>query len=68
MKESFRVTVEPAEMEFNLDYKDRVIGKKVPKELIKAINPALEIRVERIAVGRIIHFKRWTTIVDVYRP
>ena len=68
VSDSYPEPVEPAEMDFSLDYCDRLIGKKLPKELITAILAALEISVEPTADGRILHLKVPTYRVDVYRP
>lgn len=59
--------IEKAEMDFSLSYCDRLIGKKLPKELIICILKALEIDVEVIDDDTL-HLKVPTYRVDVYRP
>ncbi len=60
--------VKKAEMDFSLDYCDRLIGKKLPKELIVAILRALDFDVESTDDERTLHLKVPTYRVDVYRP
>lgn len=59
----------PAKIEFSLDYCSRLIGKKLPEELIIAILRALEITVEKDAENAdILHLQVPAYRVDVTRP
>ncbi len=60
--------VKPAEMDFSLDYCDRLIGKSLPEELIVAILQALEFDVKKTGDPRVLHLSVPTYRVDVYRP
>ena len=60
--------VEKAEMDFSLDYCDRLIGKVLPEELVKTILSALDFDIEPTDSPRILHLKVPTYRVDVTRP
>lgn len=60
--------VKKAEMDFSLDYCDRLIGKALPAELVEAILRALEFDVEKTADPRVLRLRVPTYRVDVYRP
>lgn len=66
--DSYPTPVEPAKMQFSLDYCDRLIGKALPKELVEAILRALEIDVTPTADPRVLELRVPTYRVDVYRP
>lgn len=60
--------IEPAEFDFSLDYCSRLIGKRLPSDLIKTILRALEIEVTPTECEDVLHLKVPTYRVDVYRP
>ena len=60
--------VKPVELDFSLDYCNRLIGKKLPEELVIAILRALEIGVEKKDDADKLHLTVPTYRVDVYRP
>lgn len=59
--------IEKAEMDFSLDYCARLIGKRIPRDIIITILKALEIDVEEKSED-LLHLKVPTYRVDVYRP
>jgi len=62
-------TIENAVMEFSLSYCTSLIGKQLPRELVKAILKSLEIKVEEDpANADILHLSVPTYRVDVTRP
>lgn len=60
--------VKRKELDFSFDYCNRLIGKKLPKELIVCILKALEIDVETTGNPDVVRLKVPTYRVDVYRP
>lgn len=66
--DEYPAPVKRAEMDFSLDYCDKLIGKHLPEELVKAILVALEIEVEPTKQPRVLHLSIPTYRVDVYRP
>lgn len=68
VSDSYPDPVKPAEMDFSLDYCDRLIGKALPAELIKAILEALEIEATPTDDPRILRLRVPNYRVDVYRP
>jgi len=60
--------IEPAEFDFSLDYCARLIGKRLPADLIETILRALEIEVTPTDNEDLLHLKVPTYRVDVYRP
>lgn len=60
--------IEWAEMDFSLDYCNRLIGKELPRELVIAILRALEFDVQLTADPQTLRLKVPPFRVDVYRP
>lgn len=60
--------IQPKELEFSLEYCNKLIGKKLPAELIKCILNALEFEITETQNPDIIHLSVPTYRVDVYRP
>lgn len=60
--------VKPVEMDFSLDYCDRLIGAALPRELTVTILRALEFGVEPTSDERVLHLTVPTYRVDVTRP
>ncbi|MDE6297185.1 MAG: phenylalanine--tRNA ligase subunit beta [Muribaculaceae bacterium] len=67
VKALYEEPIKEAEMDFSLDYCNRLIGKILPKELIICILKALEFEVEEKDADTL-HLKVPTYRVDVYRP
>lgn len=62
------VPVERKELDFSLEYCNRLIGKKLPAELVVCILKALDFDVEKTGDPDVLHLKVPTYRVDVYRP
>ncbi len=60
--------VKRKELDFSLDYCNRLIGKELPKELVVCILKSLDIDVEKTENPDVLHLKVPTYRVDVYRP
>ncbi|MCM1369529.1 MAG: phenylalanine--tRNA ligase subunit beta [Candidatus Amulumruptor caecigallinarius] len=60
--------VNPVEMDFSLDYCNRLIGKNIPGDVVKIILRALEFDVQPGDNDDILRLKVPTYRVDVYRP
>lgn len=60
--------VQPAELDFSLDYCNRLVGKVISRDVVIAILRALEIGVEETDSEDVLHLKVPTYRVDVYRP
>ncbi|MDE6716790.1 MAG: phenylalanine--tRNA ligase subunit beta [Muribaculaceae bacterium] len=67
VKDLYEEPIVKAEMDFSLDYCNKLIGKELPKELVVCILKALEFDVEE-KDGDTLHLKVPTYRVDVYRP
>ncbi len=67
VKDLYEEPIAKAEMDFSLEYCNRLIGKTLPKELIICILKALEFDVEEKDADTL-HLKVPTYRVDVYRP
>ncbi|MDE5808071.1 MAG: phenylalanine--tRNA ligase subunit beta, partial [Muribaculaceae bacterium] len=67
VKDLYEEPIAKAEMDFSLDYCAKLIGKKLPKDLIVCILKALEFDVEEKDADTL-HLKVPTYRVDVYRP
>lgn len=60
--------VERKELDFSLEYCNRLIGKELPAELVVCILKALDFDVEKTGDPDVLHLKVPTYRVDVYRP
>ncbi len=64
----YPVPVKDAEMDFSLDYCARLIGKRLPKDLVICILRALEIDVQPTDDEEVLHLRVPAYRVDVTRP
>lgn len=60
--------IKPAEIDFSLEYCNKLIGKELPRELVLNILRGLEIEVEETADTDVLHLRVPTYRVDVTRP
>ena len=68
VEDLYPAPVNPVEFDFSLDYCNRLIGKKLPEELVIKILRALEISAEKTVDSDILHLSVPTYRVDVTRP